>query len=310
MAELRLRKRSFFGRHNIEFLLLILPALAVTIVYRYLPMGGLVIAFKDYRPGIGIAASDWVGFQNFEFFFASDQVWNVTRNTLLYNLAFIVTGTVTAITFAILLYEVSSRSAVKTYQTLFLLPYFLSWVVVGIIMYGFLNARLGIANPIIERFGGTAVEWYADPRPWPGLLLFTNVWKWSGYNMIIYYAALMGIDPTLFEAAEIDGAGWFRKVFAITIPMLMPVAVVMLILSLGRIFFADFGMFFQLTQQSPLLLESTDVINWFTYRALIELRDYGMSSAIGLYQSVIGFILIIVTNWAARRMSGNESQLF
>jgi putative aldouronate transport system permease protein len=235
----------------------------------------------------------------------------VTRNTILYNLAFIVLTPIVAVTFAIMMYEIATRIYIKIYQTVLFLPFFMSWVVVSIMLYAFLNSQSGLLNTVLAAlFGMEPVRWYTRPELWPFIIVFMQLWKTAGYSTVIYFAGLMGIDPSLYEAAEIDGAGRWQRIVRITLPMLSSLIVIMAILGIGRIFFADFGLFYQLPLQSGPLLPTTDVINYFTYRALIEIRDYGMAAAVGLYQSVMGLILVTITNWLARRVSGGEHGLF
>ncbi len=304
-----LRKRRF--QRNMALLVLTLPALLVLIVFKYLPMGGLVMAFKNYRPLLGIFGSPWNGFDNFVFFFRSALIWQVTRNTLLYNLSFIVLTPIVAVTFAIMMYEIATPFFIKLYQTVLFLPFFMSWVVVSIMLFALLNSQNGIFNQLLMNlFGLQPVRWYTEPGVWPPIIIFAYLWKTAGYSTVIYFAGLMGIDPTLFEVASIDGASRMQRIFRITLPLLSPLIVIMAILAIGRIFFADFGLFYQLPLQSGPLLPTTDVINYFTYRALIEIRDYGMAAAVGLYQSLMGLILVIVTNFLAKRVSNGEQGLF
>ena len=291
--------------------MLTLPAVLIVFAFKYLPMGGLVMAFKDYKPMMGIFASPWNGFENFMFFFRSSLIWLVTRNTLLYNLAFIVLTPIVSVTLAIMMYEIAKRFYIKVYQTVLFLPFFLSWVVVSIMLYAFLNTQSGLLNRLLmELFGMEAIRWYTRPELWPFIIVFMQLWKTVGYSTVIYYAGLMGIDPALYEAAEIDGAGRWQRTLRITIPMLSQLIVILAILGIGRIFFSDFGLFYQLPLQSGPLLPTTDVINYFTYRALVEIRDYGMAAAVGLYQSVMGLVLVVATNLLARRLSDGEQGLF
>jgi putative aldouronate transport system permease protein len=274
-------------------------------------MGGLVLAFKNYKPLLGIFGSPWNGLENFAFFFRSYLIWDVTRNTILYNLSFIVLTPIVAVTFAIMMYEIATPAFIKLYQTVLFLPFFMSWVVVSIMLYALLNTQAGLLNLFLSRvFGAEPIRWYTRPELWPPIIIFMHIWKSAGYSTVIYFAGLMGIDPTLFEVAAIDGAGRLQRIFRITLPLLSQLIVIMAILAIGRVFFADFGLFYQLPLQSGPLLPTTDVINYFTYRALIEIRDYGMAAAVGLYQSFMGLILVIATNYLARRVSGGEHGLF
>jgi putative aldouronate transport system permease protein len=291
--------------------MLTLPAVGIILVFKYLPMAGLVLAFKDYKPMMGIFKSPWAGFDNFLFFLRSSLIWDVTRNTLAYNLAFIILTPIVSVTFAIIMYELAKPIFIKIYQTVLFLPFFMSWVVVSIMLYALLNTEHGLINRLLTGlFGMESIRWYTRPNLWPFIIVTMYLWKTMGYSTVIYFAGLMGIDPTLFEAAEIDGANRWQRIVHITLPMLSQLIVIMAILGIGRIFFADFGLFYQLPLQSGVLLPTTDVINYFTYRALVELRDYGMAAAMGLYQSVMGFILLLITNYLAKRVSGGEQGLF
>ncbi len=304
-----LRRRRF--KRNLSLFVLTLPAVLIVFAFKYLPMGGLVLAFKDYKPLMGIFGSPWNGLENFMFFFRSSLIWLVTRNTLLYNLAFIVLTPIISVTFAIMMYEIAKRFYIKVYQTVLFLPFFMSWVVVSIMLYAFLNTQSGLLNRLLgELFGMEAIRWYTRPELWPFIIVFMQLWKTVGYSTVIYYAGLMGIDPSLYEAAEIDGAGRWQRTLRITLPMLSQLIIILAILGIGRIFFSDFGLFYQLPLQSGPLLPTTDVINYFTYRALIEIRDYGMAAAVGLYQSVMGLVLVVATNLLARRLSDGEQGLF
>jgi putative aldouronate transport system permease protein len=295
---------------QVELTLLVLPAAIVVFLFNYLPLGGLLIAFKDYKPILGILGSEWSGFDNFEFIFRSKQFTRAMIHTLSYNISFIALQTLIPIIFAILLYEVKRISLIKYYQTVLFMPYYLSWVVVSVIVYAFLSTGSGVINSILTTLFGTKISWYSSPKYWPFILPLLHVWKSTGYVTIIYYAGLMGIDPQLYESAELDGANKFQKIVFISIPGIMPIVSIMIILALGKIFFADFGLFFQTTLQSGPLIESADVINWFVFRALTDLRDYGMGTAAGLFQAVMGFLMIIIANKVSNKLTGGEHGLF
>lgn len=298
-------KKSYF-----QLFTLCLPAVIILFLFNYVPMGGILLAFKDYKPLQGIWGSPWAGLDNFLFFIRSSLIWEVTRNTLLYNIAFLILTPVISVTIAILLYEIGTRLSIRVYQTAYFLPYFLSWVVVAIMAYTFLNSQFGFLNQTLQKIGLSRVSWYTQPQYWPFILIIVGVWKRFGYMTIIYYAGLVSMDPELFEAADIDGASRWQKNIYITVPMLLPIIAVLTILGIGRIFYADFGLHFQVPMQSGPLLPAVDVINYYTYRALFELRDYGMGAAIGLYQSIMGLILVIGSNAFARKISAGENALF
>lgn len=289
-------------RKNSELFLISLPAIVAFFIVAYLPMFGLIIAFKNFSYDKGIWRSPWAGLDNFKFFFTSQDALNVTKNTLLLNAAFIVLGLASAIVLAIMLYEVSKR-AVKVYQTVLFIPYFLSWVVVGYLTYGFLNRDLGAVNSILKVFGAKPVNWYGDPGYWPAILIITYLWKNAGYLAIIFYTGILGIDSTYYEAASIDGASRFRQVWHITIPSIRPLIVMMLILNIGKIFYSDFGLFYFVPRDIGTLYPTTDVIDTYVYRSLRVLGDPGMASAAGFYQSIVGFVLVLISNLIVRKTS-------
>ena len=272
-------------------------------------MGGIIIAFKDYKYNLGIFKSPWVGFDNFKYFFQSDSFLRITWNTLSLNFLFIVSGTIAAIIVAFLLFEIRSRNATKIYQTLLITPRFQSWVIVAYIAYAFLNPNYGMLNNILAVFGMDPIDWYATPNAWPAILVTANLWKGIGMNSVMYYAALMGFDNSLIEAAEIDGAGKIKIFTKILLPMLIPLVCVLTILSIGNIFRADFGLFYQVTRDVGLLYSRTDVIDTYIFRAMRQVGDMGMSSAAGLLQSVVGFVLVVATNAASRKINP-DSALF
>lgn len=288
--------------------LCIIPVLLV-FVFSYLPMGGIVIAFKDYRYNLGIWGSKWVGLKNFEFFFKSSEFLRITRNTLGMNFLFILFGTVAAVLMAVLLFNLKSRSFTKTFQTVFITPHFLSWVVVAYMVYAILNPQYGFLNNIMTKMGMTKVDWYATPTAWPFILTIASVWKSVGMDSVVYYAALMGIDSSLFEAADIDGARSARKFFSIIVPELVPLLTILTILKIGNIFRADFGLFFQLPRDVGMLYQTTDVIDTYVFRAMRVLGDMSMASAVGFLQSVVGFVLVMLTNYITGKISP-ENTLF
>jgi len=281
---------------NRILLLMLLPAVLYTIVFSYLPMGGIVLAFKNFRYADGIFGSPWVGLTNFKFLVISGKLWPVTRNTILYNLAFIIVGMFFQILFAIVLSEVRGKKFKKIAQSSMFFPHFISWVVVAAIVYNIFNYEKGVLNNILVSLGSARVNIYNNPDPWPALLIFLKTWKGLGYGSVVYLAVITGIDQEMYEAADIDGANIWQKIFRITIPSLVPTIMIMLLLSLGQIFRGDFGLFYQLVKSNQKLLPSTDIIDTFVFRALMSTADIGMASATGLYQSVVCFITILIFN--------------
>ncbi|MDD4796217.1 MAG: ABC transporter permease subunit [Eubacteriales bacterium] len=298
------KKKPFFRivRDNRVLLLMLLPAIAFTLLFSYVPMGGIVLAFKNYRYADGMWGSPWIGLTNFKFLFLSGKLWPITRNTLLYNAVFIVTGMVFQIGFAIILSEVSGRFFKKFAQSAMFLPHFISWVVVAAIAYNVLNYEKGVINNLITSLGGDPVNVYNNPGLWPYILVFLKTWKGVGYGSVVYLAAITGMDQEMFEAAEIDGANVWQKIFRIILPLLVPTIVIMLLLSLGQIFRGDFGLFYQLVGNNQKLLPSTDIIDTFVFRALMSSSDIGMASASGLYQSVVCFVTIVLCNLLVKKI--------
>ena len=303
------KKKKKFKRQYFElYSLMALPILLV-FVFNYLPMGGIIIAFKNYKFNKGIWGSDWVGLKNFEFFFKSDVIVRITRNTILLNLLFIGLNLICGLLVAVLLYEITSRRAVKTFQTMLITPNFVSWVVASYMVYAILNPNAGVLNSLIEACGGTSVEWYSKPGAWPIILAICNTWKNVGMGSVWYYAALMGVDTELIEAARIDGANKVQVIRHIMIPLIVPIIVIRVILAIGGIFRADFGLFYQVTRNVPLLYETTDVIDTYIFRAMRENGNMSMSAAVGLLQSVVGFVMVMLTNAVARKVSPENALL-
>lgn len=299
-------KRKKDLKEQLSLLLLLLPGVILLFMFCYVPMGGAVIAFKDFNPNLGIFGSPWNGLKNFEFFFTSQDAWRVTRNTVLYALWFRVIGMAAAITLAMLLYEVTSRKALKTYQTIMILPHFLSWVLVGYVTYSLLNPVSGLLNGMLEFFGAEPIEWYSEPKYWPAILTVTEIWKTVGMNSIIYYAALMGIDASLFEAARVDGANKWQETIKIKLPQLAPTISILLILGLSRIFRGDFGLFYQIPRNVGVLYPVTDIVDTYLYRGL-EQGNMAITSAVGLFQSVVGLIMVLITNAAVKKIDPDNS---
>lgn len=291
---------------NWALLVLTLPALVYFIIWHYLPMFGLVIAFKDYTYTQGILESRWIGFDNFKFFFLSNDAWRITRNTVVYGVSFIIVNVVSATLVALLLFEIKNRFAIKLYQTIMILPNFLSWVVVGFITYIMLNPVLGTFNQFLRFIGLSGVDWYADPQYWPAILTITNVWKGIGMSTIMYYAALLGVNQELYEAASLDGANGLQKCWHISIPALVPLITILSILAVGNIFRGDFGLFYQIPRDVGALYPTTDIIDTYIYRG-IRTGDIGITSAVGFFQSFVGIILVVVTNNIVKKVEPDNA---
>ncbi|HEL2119343.1 TPA: sugar ABC transporter permease [Streptococcus suis] len=301
-------------KQNAIFFLMVLPGVIWLILFFYIPVFGNVIAFKDYRhTGNGfwdsLIQSKWIGLDNFKFLFQSSDAYIITRNTILYNLGFIVLGLIFAVGIAIIFSEMRSKKLVKIYQTTTLFPYFLSWVIISFFVYAFLSPDKGLINNILKGMGMDPINWYSTPTYWPFILLFLGIWKGLGYNSIIYYATIMGIDPTYYEAAIVDGATKWQRIRYVTLPQLIPLMTILTILAVGNIFRADFGLFYQIPKNSGPLFNVTQVLDTYVYRGIAGTGDIGMAIAAGLYQSVVGCILVVVTNLIVRRFD-KESALF
>lgn len=297
---------------NRFMLLMILPGTIWFLIFAYLPMFGTVLAFKDFRISpdgffASVLNSEWVGFKNFEYLFTTNDAYIITRNTILYNLAFIILGLVIAVGFAIILSELVNKRTAKVYQTGMFLPHFLSWVIISYFAFTFLSVDKGTLNQIITYFGGEPISWYSEAKYWPFILVFVGIWKGVGYNSVIYLAAITGIDKSYYEAAVIDGASKWKQVRYITIPLLKPLMIILTILAIGGIFRSDFGLFYQLPKDSGALYPVTNVIDTFVYRGLMNMGDIGMSTAAGLYQSFVGLILILVANYIVRRIEKDHA---
>lgn len=297
---------------NGALLLMVLPAGIWFLLFSYLPMFGTVIAFKEYRFNrdgflASIISSEWVGWKNFKFLFMTNDAYIITRNTLLYNIVFIVLGLVLAVGLAVVLSQIANRRLAKYYQTGMFLPYFLSWVIVGYFVFSFLSMDKGMLNQILVSLGLDKISWYSEPKYWPIILVIVNFWKVIGYNSVVYLAAIMGIDKSLYEAAMIDGANKWQQIRNITVPMLAPLMTILTLLAIGKIFYADFGLFYQVPRDSGTLYSVTNVIDTYVYRGLKATGEIGMSTAAGLYQSLVGFVLVISSNYIVRRFNRDNA---
>lgn len=293
----------------IPLYLMLLPGLIYFFINNYIPMAGIIVAFKKYSKRKGIYGSDWCGLKNFEFLFKNDAAL-IIRNTLLYNIVFIILGMVVGVALAILITDVYSKRCKKLYQSAILLPFLVSIVVVSYIVFAFLSAENGMVNNrLLKALGLPAVQWYAEPKYWPFILTFVNLWKGCGYGTLIYIAGITGIDTSFYEAARLDGASRWKQVTNITLPCLVPSLITMTMLNIGRIFCSDFGLFYQVPQNSGALFSVTQTIDTYVYRALMSAGGIGRSAAAGFFQSIVGFILVMGANLIVRKIS-RENAMF
>jgi len=307
-------KRRHWSRDDTELTLLGLPATIWFAVFCYLPMFGLIISFKDFKlvPGKGFLTSlfqsDWCGFKNFNFFLSSNTFGMLLRNTILYNLVFIIINLVLPVTLAILINQLYSKRASKCYQTMMFFPYFMSWVVVSYFVYAFLNPDKGLANNIITSLGGEKVMWYSAPVYWPFILAFMSTWKSLGYNMVVYLASITGIDNTLYEAAILDGATKWQQAKYITIPSIKPMIIMMFILNIGKIFYSDFGLFYQVTQGVPASLYNVaSTLDTFIYQALQSRASIGQTAAASLFQAACCCVTILLANFIVSKLDPDSA---
>lgn len=296
-------------KHNKFLLLMLVPGILFFLVFAYVPLIGIVIAFQDFSAAKGILGSDFVGLENFRFFLGSRDSFRVTFNTLFLNTLFILFNMIVSIIIALMLSEVNNKWFKKASQSLVILPHFISWAVVGLLAEAFLASDTGYINNILMNIGLEPIMFYKDAAIWPALLTFLHIWQGAGFGSIVYLAAITGIDQEIYEAARIDGATKLQCIRFITLPLLRSTAVLLLIMSVGKIFNGNFGMIYALVGSNTMLYPTTDIIDTYVYRQLMELGDLGMSSAVGLYQSILGFIMVNIANRITRKLSP-ESAIF
>ena len=305
-----IKKKKIRWKQYLPIYLLALPGIIYMICNNYLPMFGIVIAFKKLNFAKGILASPWCGLKNFEFLFKSSTAFTMIRNTICYNVLWLILGHVLAIASAILLNEITNRFRARFYQSVILLPYLMSWVVVSYLVFAFLSADTGMFNnSILKPLGIAPVNWYSESKYWPFILTFVNHWKNNGYTMIVYFASIVGISQDYYEAAMLDGATKCQQIKHITIPQLVPTIITLMILSVGRIFASDFGLFYQIPRNTGALYNATQTIDVYVYNALMQRSDYGMASAASVFQSIVGFLMVMVTNAIVRKVS-RENAMF
>lgn len=302
----RVREEWKYFRKTFELFAIFFPGALKIFIFSYLPMVGVIIAFKNYRYDLGIFGSEWVGFDNFKFFFVSDTAWRVTRNTVLYEGGYLLITTICALAFAVMMNEISRRFT-KVYQTSLFLPHFLSWIVVYYVVFAFLDINNGFLNRTLEALGWETLNWYMESEHWPYILNIVALWKRIGYSTLVYYAAIMAINQEYYEAAKMDGASRWQMATRITLPMIAPLISIMVILAIGGLFNGDFGLHFFIPADSGMLYATTDIIDTYVYRALIVLGDIGMSGAVGLFQSVVGLILVVTANYVIKKMNEENS---
>jgi putative aldouronate transport system permease protein len=285
------------------------PGILYLIINNYLPMAGIFIAFKQINFSKGIFKSDWIGFKNFEYLFATSDAYIITRNTILYNFFFLIAGTILALLCAILLNEIKNLFVMRFYQAVIAMPNLISWVIISYLVFAFLGAETGfVNNSILPALGiDEWIMWYMEPKYWPMILSTVHFWKSIGFSSIVYFATMVGIDHSYYEAARLDGATRWQQITRITIPIMMPVIIMMTLLSVGRIFYSDFGLFYQATNNSGALFSTTATIDTYVFNGLLGIGDIGMSTAAGVYQSVVGFILILLFNYLVRVIDKDQA---
>lgn len=316
VPDLRTSGRFSKAKKTLMLLTMVAPGAIWLLLLRYLPMGGIILAFKNYKiypkdPTFlnNLIHSKWVGLDNFKFLFTTGDSWVMIRNTLAYNIVFIILGVIIPVAFAVMMSELSKKFVAKTYQTLMFFPYFLSWVVVSYFLNAFIDAQYGLI-PMAQRAAGeTAVSWYTTPGPWPYIIVFANLWKNVGYSTVLYLAAITGIDQTQYEAAAIDGASKWQQILHVTLPNLRTMIAILFILNVGKIFNADFGLFWNVPMQNGALFSVTQVIDTYIYRVLMNTGNIGQSTAAGLLQNIVGFICIIGANAVVKKID-SDSTLF
>jgi putative aldouronate transport system permease protein len=312
----RVERKTRFGRlqgqqfrRNLTWFLMALPALIWVFLFKYVTLIGIWIAFTDYRVRRGLFGSEFVGLENFQFLFATEAALRATRNTVLLNSLFLPASLVCSLLVAWLLFEVYSSALTKYYQTMLLLPRFISMVVVSYFVYALLATENGLINATLRTLGMEPISWYTSPEFWPIILVLVHLWSGIGVGSLIYLSGMLSIDPNLFEAARIDGANKWQQFSHITFPLILPLVVINLLLSMAYIMNADFGLFFQVTRDQALLYPITDVLDTFIYRSLTSTQNVSMAAAAQFYQSIVGFVLVIIFNWMVRRIERADEPL-
>ena len=296
-------------RKNWMLMLMALPAVVVVFVICYMPMPGIILAFKDYKPGKGIWGSNWTGLKNFQFLFNSGIAWQIVRNTVGLNFMFIVLAQVFGLTMAFMMNEIYAKYIAKVFQSFLFFPHFVSWVLVGYFTFAFLNADNGFVNSVVVQFGMAPVNWYAQPTYWVPILAFLSVWKGLGYFTILYLAGILGINPEYYEAARMDGASKLQEIWHISLPLIRPLVIINVLLAIGRIFYANFDFIWNVTRDTGMLLETTNVIDTYIYRSMAAIGNFNLAAAAGFFQAIAGFSLVLLANWVVRKLD-KEQALF
>lgn len=298
-----MQKKKYIDRF--AYYLMTAPGAILIFIFGYLPMFGIILAFKNFKAPLGFFGSEWCGFDNFKAFLGSPDIGYLTRNTILYNLAFIILGTILAVFFAILMNELRSKRKVKFYQTIAMMPHFLSYVIVAYLLYAFLGNTYGIVNrSILPALGIEPVKWYSEAKYWPYILFFVRTWKSIGYSSVIYFAAIAGINPEYYEAAIVDGANRFQLATKVTLPLLRSIICIQLIMAMGGIFNSDLGLFYNVPMNQGALYSTTNVLTTYIYRNVTKV---GFSTAAGFYSSIVGFLLVLLSNAFIKKYDPDSS---
>lgn len=292
---------------NRTLLLMCIPAVIFFFLFNYMPLPGIYVAFVKYNYRDGIFGSRFIGLDNFKFLVTSGELWNLTKNTILYNLAFIILGNALAVFVAILLNELQSKMFKKVSQTILFLPYFISQVLVGLLVFNLLNFDTGFVNGVLTSLGLEKWQPYSDPNVWPVLLVVIYLWQQTGYNSVVYFASIMGIDGEMMEAAKVDGANGFQRIRYIILPSLKPTIVILLLFALGGIVKGNFGLFYNIVGTNPILYPTTDIIETYVYRATMTNFNFSTASAVGFYQSVVGFVIVMTVNYIVKKIEPDYS---
>ncbi|MDQ0897719.1 MULTISPECIES: sugar ABC transporter permease [unclassified Paenibacillus] len=308
---LKVKKKKNQYRKYSPLLIMMVPGLLYLLFNNYLPMMGIAIAFKKVNFAKGFLKSEWIGFDNFEYLFKTSDAFIITRNTILYNVFFIALGTILALACAILLNEIKNKMLSKFYQSVITLPHLISMVIVSYLVFALMSAETGFMNKTVLPWFGIeeGISWYSEEKYWPVILTVVHFWKGVGYSSIVFFAALLGIDEEYYEAAKLDGASRLQQIRHITLPILSPVIIMLTLLSVGRIFYSDFGLFYQVPMNAGALFNTTATIDTYVFRGLMGSGDIGMSTAAGVYQSIVGFLLVMFANFMVR-LYNKENALF